>query len=134
MDHGESLTLLPVQGSIGQRQCGSCAMAQQAADRLSVRAPDYVDDDVVVISGPEFKGFVVLPRLHVANLEALSVSCRANVLAAVQRATRVVREQKPWSEARIFVLTALPGSEGHLCIRVLPGDADESMESGSRSS
>ncbi|MFZ0249229.1 MAG: hypothetical protein WAL61_04735 [Acidimicrobiales bacterium] len=108
-------------------------MAQQAADRLSARPPDYVDDDVVVISGPEFKGLVVLPRLHIVNLEALSTSCRANVLAALQRAARVVREENPWSEARIFVLTDLPGSEGHLCIRVLPGDVDDATDSSSRS-
>jgi len=129
MEHGESLWLLPVEGGTRRGQCGSCATAQRAADRRTGRLADHVDDDVVVISGAEFKGFVVVPRLHVNGLEELSISCRANILAAVQRAARAVREENPWSTARIVVLTDLPASEGHMCIHVLPGDADSSMVS-----
>ena len=58
------------------------------------RVADYVDDDVVVISGPEFKGFVVVPRLHVTGWRS-SRSVPCNVLAAVQRAARAVREEIP---------------------------------------
>jgi hypothetical protein len=129
MDRGDSLRLLPVQVGTPRGQCASCATAQRAADRRTGRLADHVDDDVVVMSGTEFEGFVVVPRLHVNGLEELPLSCRANILAAVQRAARAVREENPWSTARIVVLTDLPASEGHMCIHVLPGDADNSMVS-----
>lgn len=133
MDHGESLSLLPVQGGTRRRQCVSCATAQRPARRHKGRVADHVDDDVVVISEPESKGFVVVPRLHVNGLEELSISRRASLLAAVQRAARAVREENPWSATRIIVVTDLPASEGHMCIHVLPGDADSAMVSTSRS-
>ena len=134
MDHGERLALRPGQRSARRSQCANCATALQAADRRSARAPDYVDDDVVVIRGPEFKGLVVLPRLHVITLEALSISSRASVLAAVQRAARAVRAENSSSAACISVLTDLLRSEGHMCMRVLPSDVDNAMDSSSRSS
>lgn len=128
MDHGERLSLLPVQSSSSRERCRSCGMAQPAAGRVDVD----VDDDVVVMKGPDFKGFVVVPRLHVKGLEELSISCRANVLAAVQRAARAVREENPRSTAQIVVVTDLVRSEGHMCIRVLPSVADNSMGSSPR--
>ena len=133
MDHGESLSLLPVPGGTRRGQCWSCATAQRTADRRTGRVADQVDDDVVVMSEPEFKGFIVVPRVHVTGLEELSISGRASILAAVQRAARAVREENPWSAPRIVVLTDLPASEGHMCIHVLPGEGDNAMVPTSRS-
>lgn len=129
MDDGESLWLLPVQSSSSGGQCRACEVAQRAAGRMA----DDVNDDVVVMNGPEYKGFVVVPCLHVKGLEELSISCRATTLAAVQRAARAVKEENSCSTAQIVVLTDLPASEGHMCIRVLPGGADDAIDSSPRS-
>ena len=82
----------------GMRIMRDGAAGSRAAHRMWT---EHVDEDVIVISGPEFEGLVVVPRPHVRGLEEFSISCRANILAAVQRATRSVREQNPWSAPRL---------------------------------
>ena len=79
-----------------------------------------VDENVVVVSGPEFDGLAVIPRLHVSGLAELSVVNRAHVLAALQRAARSVRERNPGQSTKVVVMTDPPASEGHACYQVLP--------------
>lgn len=64
---------------------------------------------------------MVVPRLHVRVLEELSLSCRAGVLAAVQRAANAVRVENPWSGVRVVIVADPPTSEGHMAIHVQPG-------------
>ena len=131
MDHGYGLSVLPVRGDTHKWQCSSCAVAQRSADPHRGDEVDD-DDDVVVMGGPDRKFLVVLPRQHVSGLEELSVPHRASVLAAVQRATRAVREGNPWSTPRIHARTDLPASKGHLCIHVLADDPDDALDPTSR--
>jgi hypothetical protein len=134
MDRGDGPSLLPVEGGTPREQCSLCATARRAAELRTGRGAEYVDDDVVVISGAELEGLVVVPRLHVGGLEELSITSRANVLAAVQRAAVSVKEKSPWSTASVLALTDLPASQGHVCIQVLPGGADNPGDSISPSS
>jgi hypothetical protein len=131
MDHGLGLSVLPVGGDTLKWRCRSCAAAQRLADAHTRNEGDS-DDDVVVMSGPDRKFLIVLPRQHISGLEELSVPHRANVLAAVQRATRSVKNGNPWSTPRIHARTDVPASEGHLCIHVLAGDQDDTTDSTSR--
>ena len=120
MDLGDSLTLLPVQGRALAGQCVSCGAARHEASRPTGRVTEC-DDDVVVSRAPGRAGFVVVPRLHVRVLEELSLSCRAGVLAAVQRAANAVRVENPWSGVRVVIVADPPTSEGHMAIHVQPG-------------
>jgi hypothetical protein len=129
MARGNDLSLIPVEGGTRRGHCSSCATARRAAGQPAGRVAEYVDDDVVVISGPELEGLVVLPRHHVTGLEELSITCRANVLAAVQRAARAVREENPWAAASIVARTDVPASQGHMCIHVLPTRGDSPRDS-----
>lgn len=128
MDHAYGVSVLPGLGDTLKWRCRSCAVAQRSADVHTRPEGDSVDDDVVVMSGPDRRDLLVLPRQHVSGLEELSVPHRANVLAAVQRATRAVRKGNPWSTPRISVRTDVPASEGHLCIHVLADDPDGAMD------
>jgi hypothetical protein len=134
MARGDGVSLLPSEGGgIRRGQCSSCVTARRAAEQRTGRGADYVDDDVVVLSGPGLEGFVVLPRLHVNGLEELTITSRANVLAAVQRAARSVTEKNPGSVASVVAMTDLPASQGHVSIHVLPGRADNPGDSASPS-
>jgi len=84
-----------------------------------------VDEDVVVFSGPELDGLVVVPRQHVGGLEELPDLRRARVLAALRRATRSVRERNPGSVTRVVVMTDPPASEGHVSFHVLPDSSED---------
>lgn len=130
MDYGDSITLLPVRGRLPGGQCGSCGATRIDAGRSPGSGADYFDDDVVVIRAPDRNGFVVVPRPHVEGLEDLSISCRASVLAAVQRAAGSVREENPWSTVRIEVLTDRSTSEGHMSILVMPGHSGGARGTG----
>lgn len=124
MDHGYGLSLLPVQGSTREGYCESCTMVRTSADGD--------DDDVVLVSRPELPGVLVVSPWHVRTLEELSISHRANLLAAVQRATRSVTEKGPGPAPRIVALTDLTASEGHLCVHVMPGDSGDSRGGAGR--
>jgi hypothetical protein len=124
------LSRLPDQGMSSGGECLSCAIAQQLAgdDRRGVPAyvSEDIDEDVVVISGPELDGLVVLPRQHVGGLEEMSDLGRAHVLAALRRATRSVLERNPGSQTTVVVMIDPPASKGHACFHVLlrgSGDA-----------
>jgi hypothetical protein len=69
-DHG--LLRLLGQGSTPRGRCGSCTTAQRVADRPTRNVTDYFDEDVVVITGPEVEGMVVVPRRHITGLEKVT--------------------------------------------------------------
>ena len=105
-------------------ECRTCAIAQQLAaddqqDRSAYVSVD-VDEDVVVISGPQLAGLVVVPRRHISGLDELPDPDRAHVLAALRRATRSVLERNPGSATTVVVTTDAPASEGHACFHVAP--------------
>jgi hypothetical protein len=113
---GEQIPVKPV--------CRCCAIAQSVAGSGTSIEDSYVAVDigpnVVVVGTPDFDGLIVVPRQHVAGLEELSVPPRAHVLAALQRATRLVLERNRGLATRVVVMTDPPASEDHACYRVLP--------------
>jgi hypothetical protein len=76
--------------------------------------------DVVVISGPRITGQLIVPRQHISGLEELSLPRRAQVLAAIRRATAAVGAGAPLSPPRVVVSTDSPASASHICFQVLP--------------
>ena len=128
VDKGRDFSPSPTDGANFHGECASCVTAGRAIDRRTQGVADYVDDDVVVISGPGTEGWVVVPRRHVTVLEELPVLRRANVLAALRRAAQSVRVRNPGSAARVVAITDLPTSEGHVCFHVSPSDSDNSMD------
>jgi len=124
---GESTTLA--------LKCPSCAIAQWAAGR-STRSgaryiPEDVTEDVVVISGPELDGLLVVPRRHIGGLEELPVPGRGQLLAALRRAAQVVQDRNSGSATRVVVMTALPASKGHVCFHVVPIAPEDPVDLGS---
>ena len=123
LDQGQKWPGFPSQEA-ETRDCRSCAIAQQVADPSTRRITPYVakdvDEDVVVVSGPELDGFVVIPRQHIGGLEDLPLAPRAHVLAALRRVTLLVQESNPGSAAAVIVMTDLPASEDHVCFQVVP--------------
>ena len=99
---------------------------------MAAYVAEDVDEDVVVISGPELDGLVVVPRQHIGGLEELSDLRRAHVLAALRRATQSVRDRNPGSVTRVLVMTGPPASEGHVCFHVLPNGSEDPGGSTSR--
>lgn len=122
-------------GRILALECRSCAMAQGATDHgertVTSNITEDPDEDVVVISGPEFDGLLVVPRQHVGSLEELSVPGRGHLLAALRRAAQLVQERNPGSATRVVATTVPPASTGHVCFHVLPSASED--PTGSRS-
>jgi hypothetical protein len=133
VNQGHGLSRLPPQGTTLAGECRSCAIAQWAAGHgtgsEAVYVAEDVDEDAVVISGPELDGLVVMPRQHIGGLEELSVLRRAHVLAALQRATRWVLERNPGSGTTVVVMTDPPASQGHACFHVLPSGSEDPVDS-----
>src|SRR5271157_2694552 len=121
-DHG--LSRFPEQRMTQEAECRTCAVAQRLADHHPGSHPtyvsEYIDEDVVVISGLELDGLVVVPRQHVGGLDELSDLGRAHVLAALRRATRSVLKRDSGSATTVVMITDAPASEGHACFQVLP--------------
>lgn len=105
-------------------ECRTCAMVQRLMDDdprgRSASVSVDIDQDVLVISGPELQGLVVVPRHHVGSLDELSDPDRARVLAALRHATRSVLERNSGSATTVVATTDPPASEGHVCFRVQP--------------
>ena len=124
MDQGHRSSQVAGEGSTSAGECRSCAISLWVAGKgmrsVDAYVTEDVDENVVVVSGPEFDGLVVIPRRHVSGLEELSVVHRARVLAALQRATRSVQEKNPGKATKVVVMTDPPASEGHACYQVLP--------------
>lgn len=125
MDQGHRPPQFAGEGRTSEEECRPCAISHWFAGlgrhRLGAYVTEDIDEKVVVVSGPEFDGLVVIPRLHISELEELSVADRAQVLAALQRATRSVREGNPGKTTKVVVMTDPPASEGHACYHVLSG-------------
>ncbi len=136
MSQGDDVSWVSGQGVTLAGECRSCAMAQEVAGNSTGSTATYVaedvDENVVVISGPEFEGLVVVPRQHISGLDELSVHGRAHLLAALRRATRSVLEMNPGTSTRVVVMTDPPGSEGHACFQVLPSGSEDPVRSASR--
>ena len=129
MDQGHRSSRIAGESSTSTGECRSCAIslwvAEEGKHRVDAYVTDHVDENVVVVSSSEFDGLVVIPRRHISGLEELSVVHRAQVLAALQRATRSVQERHPGQATKIVVMTEPPASDGHACYQVLPsGHAD----------
>jgi hypothetical protein len=135
VDQGQGSSRLPSRGLMLAGNCRSCSMTQRVADCGMGNVTDFVaedvDEDAVVLSGPEFDGLVVVPCQHIGGLGELSDPARAHVLAAIRRAIRSVRAGNPGLATRLVVVTDA-ASEGHVCFHVLPGSSDHPAGSASR--
>jgi hypothetical protein len=129
MDRGSGLFQLPTQGIAPAQGCWSCAIVQSVANQRTVAGASYVtetaDEDVIVLRGTQFAGLVVIPRLCISGLEQLPALRRAHVLAAVRRATLLVRQANQGSTSRIVALTDSSAPEGHVSFQVLPNGSDD---------
>ena len=129
MDPAHEPSVLAGDGMILALECRYCAMAQGATEHggrtVTGNVTEELNKDVVVMSGPEFDGLLVVPRQHVKGIEELSVPGRGLLLATLRRATRLVQERNPGSPARVVVTTLPPASPGHVCFHVLPGASEE---------
>ena len=121
MDEGDGLSLLPVQGNIGEGHCESCTMVRASADSD--------DDDVVVVSRPDLPGVLVVAPWHVNRS---SRSCRSFIVQAFSQQSNVltgsVTARSPGSAPRIVALTDLTASEGHLCLQVMPCASEDTRD------
>jgi hypothetical protein len=81
-----------------------------------------VGTDVVVISGPPIGGQLIVPRQHIGGLEELSLPQRAQVLAAIRRATAAVGAGEHEPAPRVLVSTDSPASASHVCFLVARSD------------
>jgi hypothetical protein len=120
---------LPDEINTFARECCSCAIAQWAAG-LSTRSvaryvAEDVDEEVVVISGPELDGLLVVPCQHIGGLAELSVPDRGPLLAALRRASLLVQERHSGSATRVVVMTGPPASKGHVCFHVVPNAPED---------
>ena len=113
--------------------CSSCAVAQGVAYGTALSGATYVAEDVdenmVVIGGTDFAGFVVIPRQHINGLGELPALRQAQLLAALQRTTRTILQQHPGVTTKVMAMTYPPGSEGHTCFHVLPSVSDDTKRS-----
>lgn len=121
-DHGSSRP--GSESGISAGGCRSCALSLWVANEGPTNPDAYVADDVdenvVVVSSPAFDGLVVIPREHIGGLGELSVVRRAQVLAALRRASRLVQERNPDMKTKVVVMSDPPASAGHACYHVLP--------------
>jgi diadenosine tetraphosphate (Ap4A) HIT family hydrolase len=129
---GSDLFRLPTQ-DIGPGQgCWSCAIVESVASHRTVAGASYVADaaneDAVVLGGPQFAGLVVIPKLCISGLEQLPPLSRARVLAAVRRATLLVRQANQGSTSRIVSLTDPSAPGGHVSFQVLPNSSGGSTD------
>jgi len=126
VDHGHDRPQTPNEGvrALPAEPCQTCAVAHKVAGQSTnsgaACVAKVVDEDAVVMSGPQLGGLIVLPRRHVSGLEELPPPRRARVLAALRHATRLVRDANQGAASRVVVMTDPPASVGHVCFHVLP--------------
>ena len=137
MDQGHRSSQFASEGNISAGECRFCAISLWVAGKGTRSVDAYVtedvDENVVVVSSPEFDGLLVIQVLHISRLEELSVVHRAQVLAALQRANRSVQERNPGKTIKVVVTTESPASEGHACYQILPSDDVDQLDSPSTS-
>jgi diadenosine tetraphosphate (Ap4A) HIT family hydrolase len=126
VDQGHASSQLAYEGNILAGECRFCAISLRSASSspgsVDAFVVEEVDENVVVVSGPALDGLVVIPRSHVSVLEELPVVHRAQVLAALQRATRRVQERNPGMPMKVVVMTDPAASKGHAGFQVVPGE------------
>jgi hypothetical protein len=112
------------EGIVPAERCRCCAILQSVANPNRGEGTPYVieaaNDQAVVLSGPELTGLLVLPRQCVGGIEELSPVHRAEVLAAVRLATRLVREGHLGADSRIVVMNDSTKAAGHVRFEVVP--------------
>jgi hypothetical protein len=113
-----SIGIAPAEG------CRSCEIVQWVAGQSLVEGSELVgetaNEDAVMLSGPQLAGLVVIPRRCVSGLEELPPLGRAHVLAAVRRATLLVRDGDEGPTTRIVATTDSSSPKGHVSFQVLP--------------
>ncbi len=126
MQHGLAPPERADQYSADAGACEACAVARSGAacgvGPWLDGATLTVETDVVVISGPQIAGRMIVPHQHIRGLEELPLPGRAQVLAAIRRAAGMLGAGDPWSPARVVVSTESPASVSHVCFHVLPPD------------
>lgn len=129
MDTGSGLSKTPAREISADEGCRSCAIVQWVADQGAVDGVPFVaeiaNEGAVVLSGPQFTGFVVIPRQCVGGLEDLAPPGRALVLAALRLATLRVRNGNLGPITRTVVMNDTWASSGHVSFQVLPVDSDD---------
>jgi len=112
---------MPSKGIVPDESCRSCAILRSVANGEETRyAIETANDQAVVLSGPELTGLLVLPKQCVGGIEELSPVHRAEVLAAVRLATRLVREGNLGLASRIVVMNDSTKAAGHVTFEVVP--------------
>ena len=107
VDRGSGLFQLPTRGSGPGRDAGVAQSVESVAgQRTVVWAPlsfsEAANEDAVVVRGPQFAGLVVISQaLHKRARTTCPLFPRAHVLAAVRRATLLVRQANQGSTSRI---------------------------------
>jgi hypothetical protein len=126
VDRGSSFLQIPWQGETSADGCRSCAIVRSVA-RQSPEETSFivesVNDDALVLRGPELAGLVVVPRRCVGSLQELPVLGRGHVLAAVRLATLLVRDENVGLTSRIEVLRDLSAPASHVSYQVVPETA-----------
>ena len=94
---------------------------------------DHVDDDVVVMGGPDRRvlGRSSPPARQWARGTVRSPSCQASSLRSNGLHAPSGKET-PGQRREFIARTDLPASKGHLCIHVLADDPDDALDSTSR--
>jgi diadenosine tetraphosphate (Ap4A) HIT family hydrolase len=125
----------PIEGIAPGEGCRSCALLHGLASQNRVEGTAFVaeiaNEDAVVLSGPTLAGLVVIPRKCVSGLEDLPSLRRAEVLAAVRRATLLVRQGSQMPTSRIVAMTDSSAPAGHVSFQVLPNEADDPTDPAS---
>ena len=129
VDRGSEVLQLPIQGISPAGGCKSCAIVQWV-DSLSTLAgaaynAETDNEDAVVVVDHQHAGLVVIPRQCVSGLEELPPLGRARVLAALRRATLLIRNENPGTTSRIVATTDSSAPAGHVSFQVLPNGSDE---------
>jgi hypothetical protein len=129
VDRGSDVLQLPTQGISPVEGCRSCAIVQWV-DSLSTLAEAAYNagidnEDAVVFVDPQQAGLVVIPRQCVSGLEELPPLGRARVLAAIRRATLLLRDENPGTTSRIVAKTDSLATTGHVSFQVLTNGWDD---------
>jgi diadenosine tetraphosphate (Ap4A) HIT family hydrolase len=129
VDRGDGSLRPPIEGVPSVEGCRSCAIVQWVASQGTAEGVAYVaetaNEGAVVLSGPHFAGFVVIPRRCISGLEELPPLGRAHVLAAVRRAAILIRQRHRVPGSRVVARTDPSAPAGHVSFQVLPSDSED---------
>jgi diadenosine tetraphosphate (Ap4A) HIT family hydrolase len=130
MDRDNDLSQPLTRGIFPAEGCRCCAIVQRVASRGTIKEADYVaetaNEEALMLSGPQLAGLVVIPKLCISGLEELPALRRAHVLAALRRATVLVRQENQGSTSRIVTTIDSSAPAGHVSFQVLPCNSGDS--------